>query len=683
MAQLRSQIPDFQLANPRYVGATVTFYTVDGDGDKTATLATLYSGPLGSGTVANPQTLDGDGKFSSPVYIDEPVIGEVVGSSVGSHDTGIIAPRGTWKGDWVTLTRYISGDLIRDPATDSLYAATNDYVSGASVAADVLAGDLELVLDADAIAVLATRAAGFPYLFSTTTAMADPGAGALRLNHATLASVTAIAIDDTTAASGNPDISAFINSWDDGDSLIKGYLQIWSGPTGNAFALFQVNSLTDNSGWSQIAVTHIASSGTFANADDISITFNRTGDKGERGEQPGLVYDFSTTTSMADPGVGQVRLNNATLASVTAIAVDDQTADTGNPNVAAFVTTWSDSLASIKGRLTIKKIDAPENFAIYNVTGLTDNSGWTQLAVAYVTAAGSFGNGDDVVLEFVPTVSPTINWPTETETGTVTLDASDGTKLKRFTNTATANLTAAATLGDGWFCMVKATNGDVTLDPNGAETIDGAATLVIKSGQSALVFCDGTGFQTLYGSPASYATQTLSEAQREQARANMGLTIVGAVTDFAGTSAPTGWLFCYGQAVSRTTYAALFAVLGTTYGSGDGSTTFNIPDLRGRVVAGQDDMGGSSANRLTGLSGGVDGDVLGGSGGAESHTITTAQLPSTVPNGAGTVSNYVVGAGAAANVPQASGGGWTGGGGGAHNNVQPTFILNKIIFAGV
>src|SRR5690606_12877743 len=86
---------------------------------------------------------------------------------------------------------------------------------------------------------------------------------------------------------------------------------------------------------------------------------------------------------------------------------------------------------------------------------------------------------------------------------------------------------------------------------------------------------------------------------------------IGTVADFAGTSAPAGWLLCYGQAVSRTTYAALFAVLGTTYGAGNGSSTFNLPDCRGRVVAGKDNMGGASANRLTGQSGGLNGDNLG------------------------------------------------------------------------
>lgn len=68
----------------------------------------------------------------------------------------------------------------------------------------------------------------------------------------------------------------------------------------------------------------------------------------------------------------------------------------------------------------------------------------------------------------------------------------------------------------------------------------------------------------------------------------------GCVFDYAGSTEPPGYLFCNGIEVSRTTYAALFAVIGEDYGNGDGSTTFNLPDVRGRVIAGKDDMGGVS-----------------------------------------------------------------------------------------
>ena len=156
----------------------------------------------------------------------------------------------------------------------------------------------------------------------------------------------------------------------------------------------------------------------------------------------------------------------------------------------------------------------------------------------------------------------------------------------------------------------------------------------------------------------------------------------GAVLPYAGSSAPTGFLLCYGQAISRSTYADLFSAISTTYGTGDGSSTFNVPDLRGRVAAGQDDMGGSSANRLTDQTGGLNGDTLGDTGGSETHTLTTAQMPahthtiaaqqqvsgdSTNRGGSGQL-------GAAATITSSSTGG-----DGAHNNVQPTIILNYII----
>lgn len=103
----------------------------------------------------------------------------------------------------------------------------------------------------------------------------------------------------------------------------------------------------------------------------------------------------------------------------------------------------------------------------------------------------------------------------------------------------------------------------------------------------------------------------------------------GTIVDYAGTTAPEGWLLTYGQAISRTTYASLFTAIGTTYGVGDGATTFNLPDIRGRVVAGQDDMGGSSANRLVDAgSTSLNGDTLGDTGGAESFTLLKGQVPS-------------------------------------------------------
>lgn len=204
--------------------------------------------------------------------------------------------------------------------------------------------------------------------------------------------------------------------------------------------------------------------------------------------------------------------------------------------------------------------------------------------------------------------------------------------------------------------------------------------------------------QDLWGDYWNTNADTIDTTLKTNADAIAAITTVplGAILPFAGDTAPTNYLLCFGQAVSRTvTYAALFALIGTTYGTGDGSTTFNLPDLRGRAIAGQDDMGGTSANRLTGLSGGVDGDVLGGTGGEESHTLSTAEIPSHTHGlnyksgvsgalGDGPLASYSTPSESTTFAGSSPDGTYNtmianAGGGGVHNNVQPTIILNYII----
>ena len=104
---------------------------------------------------------------------------------------------------------------------------------------------------------------------------------------------------------------------------------------------------------------------------------------------------------------------------------------------------------------------------------------------------------------------------------------------------------------------------------------------------------------------------------------------LGGMLPYVGSSAPnTAFALPFGQAISRTTYATLFSLISTTFGIGDGSTTFNLPDLRGRSIFGLDNMGGSAASRITVAGGNTDGTSLGGAGGAQNHTLTTAEMPS-------------------------------------------------------
>ena len=174
----------------------------------------------------------------------------------------------------------------------------------------------------------------------------------------------------------------------------------------------------------------------------------------------------------------------------------------------------------------------------------------------------------------------------------------------------------------------------------------------------------------------------------------------GSVMPFAGRQAPEGFLVCDGSPQSRTTYSALFAVIEEIYGSGDGSTTFNLPDLQGRVVAGRDNMSGSSQDRLTNKDGGIDGDTLGATGGHEEHLLLSTQsgVPAHVHDvfSAGAVATALTAEESVQRLEHENQGhsnittdqlgldGQTGNNdtanaSTAHNNVQPTIILNYII----
>jgi microcystin-dependent protein len=225
--------------------------------------------------------------------------------------------------------------------------------------------------------------------------------------------------------------------------------------------------------------------------------------------------------------------------------------------------------------------------------------------------------------------------------------------------TGTNTITGFGTVSAGIWKVVKFEDA-LTLTHN-------ATSLILPGGTSILTVAGDIGIFISEGS-GNWRCVSYTSAGRDAP--------AGIVSPYAGTAAPSGWLLCYGQAVSRTTYAGLFATISTTYGSGDGSTTFNIPDIRGRVVAGQDDMGGSSANRLTDQTGGLDGDTLGDTGGSETHTLTTSEVPS-LTVGIQQTNDFDRGAGSPGMSPGGSTS--TSGSGGAHNNVQPTIILNYII----
>lgn len=165
-------------------------------------------------------------------------------------------------------------------------------------------------------------------------------------------------------------------------------------------------------------------------------------------------------------------------------------------------------------------------------------------------------------------------------------------------------------------------------------------------------------------------------------------TPIASTLDYSGLEAkvPNGWFLCNGQELDETDFATLFDAISTTYNTGgEGAGNFRVPDVRGRVIAGTDDMGGGSANRITVP---FNGDTLGASGGAEEHTLVLGESPAhthTSPlrartNGerSSSAHSYNDNEGSTVNLETTSVGSDN-----PHNNVQPTIIMNKIIYAGV
>lgn len=193
-------------------------------------------------------------------------------------------------------------------------------------------------------------------------------------------------------------------------------------------------------------------------------------------------------------------------------------------------------------------------------------------------------------------------------------------------------------------------------------------------------------YSRTYHTPSGWTTWAKMASPSDPS--TMGIT--GEIKMWSSSTIPSGWQLCDGTALNRTTYSALYSVIGTTYGAGDGSTTFNVPNLKGRVPAGYD----SAQTEFN---------TMGKTGGEKTHLLTSAEMPAhnhtdsghthAAPDGAafwvtngssGNVGNGTFWgvhafdgstnstASAASNIQNT-------GGGGAHNNLQPYLTIRYII----
>lgn len=392
---------------------------------------------------------------------------------------------------------------------------------------------------------------GFPYGWDTGTTGADPGSARVRGNNATLASITALYINETDA--WGVDIGSVLGAITNGSVIRLSKV----GAQANTLVMTVSGSITDSGTYRAIPVTVTAVNGSFSSNDslafelaggagatgatgpqgpqgaastitigtvttgaagssasvtnvgtssaailDFAIPQGAKGDKGDTGDtgatgstgptgatgaagadgiDSGIRWRFDTsTTTNADPGTGDFRLNNAALASVTEIAISYSANETGNPSVEAYVKAWDDSTTTgNRGQLIIKKVGAAENYAVYAITSaITDGTTYGRFTLSHVSSAGTISNTDAVSVQFSRTGDKGVDGlgagdvvgPAASVDGEIALfDSTTGKLLKRATSTgilkSSSGVIGTATSGTDY---APATSGTSILKANGS-----------------------------------------------------------------------------------------------------------------------------------------------------------------------------------------------------------------------
>lgn len=540
---------------------------------------------------SNPFGLTGAG---GPDTNFEPMLGDVVTASQATADNAIAAAgsasaaagSATASGNSATAahTSELAAAGSAGAAAGSAAAASGSATAAAG-SAGAAAGSASAAAASATLADQNASAAGgaapaVRMSWDAGTSAADPGAGKVRVNNPTVASITAIHISESDAAAVN--LSAVFTAWSASTNPVKGRLRIGHRLNLLKWIEADVTAAVDNGSWWTITVSSPTGPGGFAAADVVAVGFSRAGD---------MPTSFPAGTTAApgwavagDSNTGIAQVGGADTASLVAGGVEALRVSSGQVK-AIGVFTSTGTIGTSPNALGSVATNENEHVALFNNVGnagayngdslrtrlrrLTDGADWTGVAweiyrkvdssthgwvrfggAATARIALGFGTTERVVVPQSGAVTIDGNtvyhsgnftagaasFPTVAKSAAYTVTAADAGKLIVATGTWPLGLPAAASLPNGFAVpVINAGGGAITIDPNGSELVGGALTITLASMQSVILVTDNSAWYAIGGN-GLVSSQVFSTTAKSTTASlsNNNLTVT--------FTSPSGWV---------------------------------------------------------------------------------------------------------------------------------------------